>query len=60
MSIELIINRKLQALKPLELKCWLKFIISEFFDKLPFRIRLGVLFRVFTFPKAPFNAVTSS
>ena len=46
------IDRELQALKSLGLKFWLKFIV--------FRIFLDVLFRVFRFSKASFNAATSS
>ena len=46
------IDGELQALKSLELKFWLKFIV--------FRIFLDVLFRVFRFSKASFNAATSS
>ena len=45
------IDRELQALKSLELKFWLRIIV--------FRIFLDVLFRVFTFFKASFNALTS-
>ena len=45
------IDRELQALKSLELKFWLRFTV--------FRIFLDVLFRVFTFTKASFNALTS-
>ena len=37
---------------------WLKF--SEFFDNIPLRILLDVLFRVFRFSKASFCALTSS
>ena len=33
---------------------------SEFFDKIPVRILLDVLFRVFRFSKASFCALTSS
>ena len=33
---------------------------SEFFDKIPVRIVLDVLFRVFRFSKASFCALTSS
>ena len=46
------IDRELQALKILELKFWLKFKV--------FRIFLDVLFHVFRFSKASFNAPTSS
>ena len=41
----------------LELKFGLS---SEFFDKIPVRILLNVLFRVFRFSKASFCALTSS
>ena len=37
---------------------WLKF--SEFFDNIPLRILLDVLFRVFRFSKASFYALKSS
>ena len=43
------IVRKLHSLKSLELKFGLG---SEFFDKIPVRILLGVLFRVYRFSKA--------
>ena len=52
------IDRELHSLKRLELKIWLKF--SEFFDNIPLRILLDVLFRVFSFSKASFYALTSS
>ena len=52
------IDRKLlHSLERLELKFG---ISSEFFDKIPVRILLGVLFRVFRFSKASFCALTSS
>ena len=51
------IDRELHALERLELKFGLS---SEFFDKIPVRILLGVLFRVFRFSKASFYALTSS
>ena len=47
----------LHSLERLELKFGLS---SEFFDKIPVRILLDVLFRVFRFSKASFNALTSS
>ena len=34
--------------------------VSDFCDKIPDRIALDVLFRVFRFSKASFNALTSS
>ena len=43
--------------KRLELKFGLS---SDFFDKIPVRILLDVLFRVFRFSKASFCALTSS
>ena len=52
------IDRELQhSLERLELKFGLG---SEFFDKIPFRILLDVLVRVFRFSKASFCALTSS
>ena len=45
------------TLERLELKFGLS---SEFFDKIPVRILLDVLFRVFRFSKASFCALTSS
>ena len=51
------IDRELQSLKRLELKFGLS---SEFFDEIPVRILLDVLFRVFRFSKASFCALTSS
>ena len=51
------INRKLHSFERLELKFGLS---SEFFDKIPVRILLDVLFRVFRFSKASFCALTSS
>ena len=47
----------LHSLQRLELKFGLS---SEFFDKIPVRILLNVLFRVFRFSKASFCALTSS
>ena len=51
------IDRELHSLKSLELKFGLG---SEFFDKIPVRILLDVLSRVFRFSKASFIALTSS
>ena len=52
------INRELPpSLERLGLKFGLS---SEFFDKIPVRILLDVLFRVFRFYKASFCALTSS
>jgi len=51
------IDRDLHSLERLELKFGLS---SEFFDKIPVRILLDVLFRVFRFSKASFYALTSS
>ena len=45
------IDRELYSLERLELKFGLS---SEFFDKIPVRILLDVLFRVFRFSKASF------
>ena len=47
----------LHSLERVELKFGLS---SEFFDKIPVRILLDVLFRVFRFSKASFCALTSS
>ena len=47
----------LHSLERLELKFGLS---SEFFDKIPVRILLDGLFRVFRFSKASFCALTSS
>ena len=47
----------LHCFERLELKFGLS---SEFFDKIPVRILLDVLFRVFRFSKASFCALTSS
>ena len=47
----------LNSLKRLELKFGLS---SEFFDKIPVRILLEVLFRVLRFSKASFCALASS
>ena len=51
------IDRELHSLECLELKFG---ISSEFFDKMPVRILLDVLFRVVRFSKASFCALTSS
>ena len=51
------IDREPNSLERLELKFGLS---SEFFDKIPVRILLDVLFRVFRFSKASFYALTSS
>ena len=51
------IDRELHSLERLELKFGLS---SEFFDKIPVRILLDVLFRVFSFSKVYFCAPTSS
>ena len=51
------IDRELYSLERLELKFG---ISSEFFDKMPVRILLDVLFRVVRFSKASFCALTSS
>ena len=51
------IDRELHSLERLELKFGLS---SEFFDKIPVRILLDVLFRVFRFSKASFYALASS
>ena len=51
------IDRELHS-QTFRAKIWLKF--SEFFDNIPLRILLDVLFRVFRFSKASFYALTSS
>ena len=51
------IDRELYSLERLELKFG---ISSEFFDKMPVRILLDVLFRVVRFSKASFYALASS
>ena len=51
------IDRELHSLERLELKFGLS---SEFFDKIPVRILLHVLFHVFRFSKASFYALASS
>ena len=50
-------DRELHSLERLELKFRLS---SEFFDKVPVRILLDVLFRVFRFSKASLYALSSS
>ena len=54
------IDRELHSLKRLELKLGLSPELSEFFHKIPVRILLYVLFRVFRFFKSLFYALTSS
>ena len=51
------IDRELHSLERLELKFGLS---AEFFDKIPGRILLDALFRVFRFSKASFYALASS
>ena len=51
------VDQELLSLKHLELKFGLS---SEFFNKIPVRILLDVLFRVFRFFKASFYALSSS
>ena len=51
------IDRQLHSLKRLELKFGLR---SKFFNKIPVRILLDVLLRVFRFSKASFYALASS
>ena len=51
------IDRELHSLERLELRFG---VSSEFFDKMPVRILLDVLFRVFRCSKASFYALTSS
>ena len=51
------IDRENHSLEHLELKFG---ISSEFFNKIPFRILLDVLFHVFRFSKASFYALASS
>ena len=51
------IDRKLHSLERLQLKFGLS---SEFSDKIPVKILLGVLFRVFSFSKRSFYALVSS
>ena len=50
---------ELYALKSLELKCGLSAEFSECLNKIPVRILLDVVFLVFRFSKASFNALTS-
>ena len=54
------IDRGLHALKSLQLKFGLTSEFSEFYNKIPVKIFLGVLFRVSRFSTASFNALTSS
>ena len=54
------IDREVHSLKRLELKLGLSSEFSEFFHKIPVRILLDVLFRVFRFFKSLFYALTSS
>ena len=54
------IDRELHSIKRLELKLGLSSEFSEFFHKIPVRILLDVLFRVFRFFKSLFYALTSS
>ena len=54
--LEPIDRELLHSLERLELKFGLS---SEFFDKIPVRILLDVLFRVLRFSKASFYALTS-
>ena len=51
------IVRELHSLERLELKCGLS---SEFFNRIPVRILLDVLFCVFRVSKASFYALASS
>ena len=54
------IDRELHSLKCLDLKFGVSSEFSKFFDKIPVRILLDVLFRVVRFSKASFCALTSS
>ena len=54
------IDRELYSLKCLDLKFGLSSEFSKIFDKIPVRILLDVLFRVFRFSKASFCSLTSS
>ena len=54
------IDREVHSLKRLELKLGLSSEFSGFFHKIPVRILLDVLFRVFRFFKSLFYALTSS
>ena len=54
------IDWELHSLKCSDLKCCLSTGFSKFFDKIPIRILLDVLFCVFKFSKASFCALTSS
>ena len=59
MFIELTINVQLHAMNMLELKFFvLSSEFSEFFNNIPDRILLDVLFCVFRFSKAAFNAMS--
>ena len=51
------IDRELHSFERLKLKFGLS---SEFFEKIPVRILLDVLFRLFRFSKASFYALASS
>ena len=55
-----IISIENSTLKCLDLKFGLSSEFSKFFDKIPVRIVLDMLFRVFRFSKASFCALTSS
>ena len=57
--MELIIIEELHAMNMLEVKFWLiSSEFSEFFNNIPYRILLDVLFCVFRFSKASFNAMS--
>ena len=58
--IELMINEELHAMNMLELKflAYLSSEFSEFFNNIPDRILLDVLFCVFRFSKASFKAIS--
>ena len=55
-----IVSCELHALKSLELKFDLSSEFSDFFDKIPVRILLDLLFHVFRFSKASLDALTPS
>ena len=55
-----IVSWELHALKRLELKFGLTSEFSDFFNKIPVRILLDVLFHVFRFSKASLDALTPS
>ena len=57
LTLDRIDRELLHSLKRLELKFGLS---SEFFDKIPVRILLDVLFHVFRFSKVSFYALASS